>query len=86
MTTNYFSVSMDVASSRGAKKRHAEQFFFDGSNPVSIRKAFEAATSAFLEVDERAGGQVAVYKAPKIAGPWDGINVIGVSFRDLPPE
>lgn len=82
MTTNYFKVAAVGLHPQTSKPFTDSKafFFFDDRSPDLIRSAFDRAT----EESARLGGcKISVYRRPKIGGPWDSVQTVGVGIGEL---
>lgn len=50
-----------------------EQFFFDGRDPDSVKRAFENAERHAASKQ----GKLSIYGCPEMAGPWDDLPRVG---------
>lgn len=50
-----------------------EQFFFDGRDPDSVKRAYENASRHAATRQ----GRLSIYGCPEMAGPWDDIPRVG---------
>ena len=66
------------------RERLEEYFFFDVRSPDAIRRAFQAADSAFrLLNDARALVRLSVFGDLIADGPWAGIPMVGEGIGEL---
>ena len=74
---------------RAELSSHGYRFFSHSDTEVLI-KAYHHWGDRFVVLTnldaEDFRPQVAVWREPKLAGPWDGINVIGEATSELPAE
>lgn len=84
MTTNYFKVAAFGIHPQTSKPfTDSKTFFFNDRLPDQIRTAYDAAKA---ESERLGGAKLSVYKTPRIGGPWDGVQNVGIGIGTLAEE
>lgn len=90
MTTNYFKTIKKVLAKKTDPAGREFDYptsectyeFFDDRSPGQIRGAYDRAVAT----SEKDGAALAVFRSPKIVGPWSEVSRVGAGIGALAME